>query len=266
LGLRGADRNVAQEEAVTTTNWISAVTPIIAVIITLTAGWLIGQRVTDHWERARKRRELDMSALGELYRCYGEFYAIWKAWNRYCRLMDPSAAPPNASWDLLLRATAAEGSVEALLTKIVTERELNDTEVDALGALRQAYHQLRLAIREDRSLSWDYSAHQDYTAFKGLQTLVAELLTRSSGERPGSADAARNFARVTSNKYEVIFPDAAVEAGVYYPDGRDVADLKRPLRRKARSTRSDRSVGSLEYSSPPHGSRPPASQQESPEP
>jgi hypothetical protein len=216
---------------VTTANWMNAVTPIVAVFITLIAGWLIGQRVTDHWEQARKRRELDMSALGELYRCYGEFYAIRKAWNRYCHLTDPSVDPPHTGWDLLLRVTAAEGSVEALLTKMVTERELGGTELDALGALRQAYHQLRLAIRKDQPLSWNYSAHQDYTAFKGLQTLVAELLTRGSGNRPTPADAARNFARITSNKYEATFPDMAVEAGVYYPDGRHVDVLKRPLRK-----------------------------------
>ena len=91
----------------TTADWIKAVTPIVAVLITLVAGWLIGQRVSDRWEQARKRRELDMSALGELYRCYGEFYAIWKAWNRYCHLKDPSVAAPHAGWDLLLRPKVA---------------------------------------------------------------------------------------------------------------------------------------------------------------
>ncbi len=234
----------------TTADWINAVTPIVAVLITLIAGWLIGQRVTDRWERARKRRELDMSALGELYRCYGEFYAVWKAWNRYCHLTDRSVAPPHTDWDLLLRATAAEGSVEALLTKIVTERELNETELDALGALRQAYHQLRLAIRKDQPLPWSYSGHQDYTAFKGLQTLVAELLTRSSGKRPMPADAARHFARVTSNIYEVIFPDVAVNARVYYPDGRNAAGLKRPLRRtEIKSKNQDRLPNSRSFRS-----------------
>jgi hypothetical protein len=78
---------------VATADWINAVTPIVAVLITLVAGWLIGQRVTDRWEHTRKRRELDMSALAELYRCYGEFNAVWKAWNRYCHLTNRSVAP-----------------------------------------------------------------------------------------------------------------------------------------------------------------------------
>jgi hypothetical protein len=215
----------------TVAGWINDITPIVAVLITLSAGWLIGQRVTDRWEQARKRRELDLSALEELYRCYGEFYAVWKAWRTCTDPERPSPAPPGAAWDLLLRATAAEGSVEALLTKIVTERELDLAEVDALGALRQAYHELRHAIREGKPLPWLSSANPSYTAFKGLQTLVAGLLTQSSENRPLPADAARNFARVTSNEYEQTFPDVAVEAGVYYPDGHDATVMNRPLRR-----------------------------------
>jgi hypothetical protein len=216
---------------VTAADWVNDITPIVAVLITLSAGWLIGQRVTDRWEKARKRRELDLSALGELYRCYGEFYAVWKAWGAYCGPKHPAPAPSDIQRELLLRATAAEGSVEALMTKIVTERELNPVDVDALGALRQAYHELRHAISRGIPLPWYSSGSQDYTAFKGLQTLVAGLLTRTSENRPSPADAARNFARVTSNKYEQTFPDVAVEAGVYYPDGRDATALNRPLRR-----------------------------------
>jgi len=55
-------------------DWLT--TPIITALVTLLAGWFIGQRITDRWERARKQRELDLSALGELYSSYGEFYAV----------------------------------------------------------------------------------------------------------------------------------------------------------------------------------------------
>lgn len=226
----GDESGLVQGDEMTTANWISIGIPIAVAVITLVAGWVIGQRVTDRWDQARKRRELDLSALGELYSCYGEFYAVWKAWNRYSGSEDPSVAPTDTPWSLLLRATAAQGSVEALLAKIVTERQLKQTEVDALGGLRQAYRGLRHAIRRDEPLAWHRSGNPDYTAFKGLQTLVAELLTRSSSDRPSPADAARNFARVTSNEYERAFRDVAVKAGVYFPDGRDPADfLNRPL-------------------------------------
>jgi hypothetical protein len=214
---------------VTVANWVSGITPIVAVLITLIAGWLIGQRVTDRWEQARKWRKLDLSALEELYRCYGEFYAVWKAWNSYSDANHPSDAPSDTPWELLLRAAAAEGSVEALLAKIVTERKLNPKEIDALGSLRQAYRGLRHAIRRGKPLAWSRSANPDYTAFKGLQTLVAELLTRSSEKRPATAEAARNFARVTSNEYEQMFTDIAVKAGVFFPDGHDATALNQPL-------------------------------------
>jgi hypothetical protein len=90
---------------------------------------------------------------------------------------------------------------------------------------------LRRAIGRGEPLAWHRSGHPDYTAFKGLQTLVAELLTQSSENRPAPADAARNFAHVTSNEYEQTFPDVALEADVYYPDGHDATELNRPLRR-----------------------------------
>lgn len=215
----------------TDSDWVNGLAPIAAVLITLAAGWLISQRVTDRWEQMRKRRELDLAALDELYSCYGEFYAVWKLWNGYCNKQNPTPGPPDATWNLLIRATAAEGKVEALLTKIATERVLDEPQIFALGALRQAYHELRHAIRLGKQLPWSRSSHQDYVAFKGLQTLVAGLLTGSSGTRPSSAQAARNFARLTSNGFEQTWPDVAVKGGVYYPDGRDPIDLDRPLQK-----------------------------------
>jgi hypothetical protein len=221
---------------VTTSNWISLVTPIITVLVTLLAGWLIGQRITDRWERARKQRELDLtdrwerarkqreldlSALGELYRSYGEFYAVWKLWNRYRESKGDRFAKPDIPWELLLRATAAEAGIEALLVKIVTERELAPDEIDALGALRQSYHGLRDVIGQGEGLGWHSSANREYTAFKGLQTRVAGILTRSSGSRPTPAVAAQNLALVTANIYEHTWLDVAVRIGVYYPDGKE---------------------------------------------
>lgn len=229
--LAGLSRTHWKQYEMTRSNWISLTTPVVTALLTLLAGWLIGQRITDRWERARKQRELDLSALGDLYHSYGEFYAVWKAWTRYCDSQDDRFSKPDTSWELLLRATAAEASVEALLTKIVTERDLTPAEIDALGALRQAYHGLRHAIRQGKALPWHYSAHPDYTAFKGLQTRVAGILTQSSGSRPTPAVAARNFARVTANIYEQTWPDVAVKIGVYYPDGKDASNLNRPLRR-----------------------------------
>jgi hypothetical protein len=102
---------------------------------------------------------------------------------------------------------------------------------------------IQVRSRRDIPLPWSSSAHPDYVAFKGLQTLVAELLTRSSGARPAATDAARNFARVTSNEFEQTWPDVAVDACVYYPDGRDPTDLNRPLRSRAKLGETRRGYG-----------------------
>ena len=82
--------------------------PVIGAILTLAGGWLIGQRVSDRWERMKKQRELDLAALANLYGAYGEFYAVWKAWNSLAagRL----SAPADARWVLLERATKEKRS------------------------------------------------------------------------------------------------------------------------------------------------------------
>jgi hypothetical protein len=220
----------ALEVKVTEAQWFSTASPIVAVIITLVLGWLIGQRVTDRWNRAQKRRELDLTALGDLYESYGEFYAVWKAWSAFFEAAERSYASSDTLKDLLLRATAAEGKVEALLTKIATERDLSQAEIEVLGSLRQAYHELRKAVVRGEPLPWSYSAHSDYAAFKGLQVYVAQMLTRTTSSRPpATALAARNFTKITSNIYEWTFPEAAVSNEVYYLDGDDATGLKRPL-------------------------------------
>lgn len=215
----------------TSADWIKAGAPIVSVFLTLIGGWLIGQRVSDRWERRKRQRELDLAALAGLHTSYGEFYAVWKDWNAHVRAQG-AQAPPTTRWELLARATTAEGSIEALLVKVVTERKLTPEQVDALGALRQSYRGLRFAIAGGRELAWHYSAHPDYTAFKGLQTLIAGLLTDAPRQRPTTGEAARNLARATANEYEHAWPDVAVQAGVYFPDGRTATELTRPLLRE----------------------------------
>ncbi len=79
-----------------------------------------------------------------------------------------------------------------------------------LGALRQSYRALRYAITQNTPLAWNFSAHRDYTAFKVLQTRVAAMVAQGQAPRPTPADAARNFAKATANKYEQDWPGVAV--------------------------------------------------------
>ncbi len=61
----------------------AALTGAISVV-TLLLGWLVGVRITAAWTLRQKRRELELSAAHELYRLYGEFFAVWKLWNYAC--------------------------------------------------------------------------------------------------------------------------------------------------------------------------------------
>src|SRR5689334_1916573 len=89
--------------------------PAALVLASLCLVWFIAYRVSDHWEHRRFRRQLDLASLETFYRLYGEFFAIWKLWDAALRY--PTCVPSQGDHrrELLLRATAAEGSLEALL-------------------------------------------------------------------------------------------------------------------------------------------------------
>lgn len=62
---------------------LKALLNVIVAIITLGFGWLVGQRLTVYWAIRQKRRELELSAVNEFYKLYGEFFAVWKLWSYY---------------------------------------------------------------------------------------------------------------------------------------------------------------------------------------
>jgi hypothetical protein len=49
----------------------------------LLVGSSLGQRLTTRWEERKKRRELELTALSDFYRLYGEFFAVWKTWETF---------------------------------------------------------------------------------------------------------------------------------------------------------------------------------------
>jgi len=61
----------------------------------------------------QKRRELQLSATQQFYAAYGEFFAVWKLWNRLDRSSD--SAIGERQWELHKRAAAAEAVIEGTL-------------------------------------------------------------------------------------------------------------------------------------------------------
>ncbi|TKK90424.1 hypothetical protein FDA94_05325 [Herbidospora galbida] len=122
---------------------------MVVALLTLCLGWFVGNRLTARWDERKKRRELDLVALGVFYEIYGQFFAIWKLW---------SNAPAGLSDDddfrreLLDRAAETEGKLKSLLVRLASERSLSDRDCTLLGCFRQAVQSLRASIQEKASL------------------------------------------------------------------------------------------------------------------
>lgn len=179
---------------------IKAAYSLIVSIVTLGFGWLIGQWLTYRWNIRQKRREFQLSATQQFYAAYGEFFAVWKLWNRLER---DSEALDERRWDLHKRAAAAEAVVEGTLVKLASELALDDQQLATLGRFRQAFQQLRQAIRKDCLLEWNYAEHPEYKAFKELATRVAALLAADWSSKPPTSDqAASQLLEITSNSWQ----------------------------------------------------------------
>jgi hypothetical protein len=178
---------------------IKAAYSIGSAVIVLALSWLVGSRLTYRWNVRQKSREFQLSASQQFYVAYGEFFAVWKLWNR----LDRTAAEfSDRRWELHKRAAAAEAIVEGTLVKLCSELNLDDDQINTLGRFRQAFQQLREVIRDDRHLPWNKAEHPEYKTFKILAVRLAALLGRNWPNSPPSCERAANqLIRVTSNRW-----------------------------------------------------------------
>ena len=116
-----------------------------AVILVLAVGWLFGQRLTYVWNIRQKRRELQLTASQQFYAAYGEFFAVWKIWNR---LDHQAPSFDDRRWELLIRAAGAEAIIEGMLVKLSAEVTLESSQIETLARFRQAFQQLRESVRD----------------------------------------------------------------------------------------------------------------------
>ncbi len=107
--------------------------------------------------------------------------------------------------------------MEAVFVKLASEKNLKEDEVETLGKFRQAYQQLREAIRDNRVLDWSYFTHPEYLSFKVGATKVACMINLGSqkltalerkifgnelDDLPSKEVAANNLCKITSNVWE----------------------------------------------------------------
>jgi len=182
---------------------VKAIPSLIVALTTLSLGWFVGSRISSHWTFIQRRKELDLETAQSFHKLYGEFFAVWKLWNYYIRDIGPEAFPEASRWELLNRACTAEGNVESLFVRLSSERKLSSNELELLGKFRQAYQQLREAIRDNEALMWDKSTHAGYLAFKDLGARVAFLiLSENYRKSTESSDVAHALQQITSNQWE----------------------------------------------------------------
>lgn len=172
---------------------------VLITILTLIGGWSIGTRLTTRWNLWQKKKEADIAAVDAFHILYGEFFAIWKMWN-YLKIDKENGV---TRWSIFERSCLAEAKMEALFVRIATERELGSSEIETLGKFRQAFQQLREAIRANKELPWDSSSNSEYIAFKQLASKFAHIIL--THDVPPSVSTRRSVAQlleITDNRWE----------------------------------------------------------------
>jgi putative (di)nucleoside polyphosphate hydrolase len=152
-------------------------------IVTLGIGWLIGQRIIKFWDTKKKRQELDIATSREFHKLYGEFKEVSRIWRTvtYEGPRDQELKfPAGTRLELLKRSSASEGGIEAIIVKLATERDLTDAEIKNLGLFRQAFQELRAAIRAGRRFNWD-NGTPDYVLYNDLAAKVARIIYTETG-------------------------------------------------------------------------------------
>ena len=205
------------------TESVKAVPNLVVALLTLSLGWFVGNRLSARWDERKKRRDLDLVALGVFYDIYGQFFSIWKLWSNA-----PKGLPDDDDFRraLLNRAAETEGKLESLLVRLASERRLSDRDCTLLGCFRQAVQSLRESIQEKEplrsritqqgssqviSLPWYGSEAPPYLAFKALAAFAADLLSKSSDLDTKAETAYSALRKITSNSLERTWIDTASE-------------------------------------------------------
>jgi len=175
---------------------VTGTATLVATVLTLGGGLLVGQAITAKWNMRVKEREWDLEAIQQVRDLYGEFLSTRRLWNYHLQHHRLSTLDTRGL-ELFDRSCVAEGKLEALLIKVTTERFLSPNELDELGLFRQGYQQLRECIRDIRPLTWGSSDHPEYLALKrGCRTTIRIL----SNSKTSSIED--QFDYVTANIHE----------------------------------------------------------------
>lgn len=172
----------------------------------LALGWFVGQRIIAFWDIRKKRQEIDFETAKQFHQLYGEFKEVSRLWRTFCFTGERSRRlefPPHFHFELLRRATAAEGGVEGIIVKLATERLLTPDDIRNLGLFRQAYQQLRQAIRDGSELDW-INKTAAYDLYNELATATSSIVfsNKRPTKLPGYDEASLHLKSITSIRLE----------------------------------------------------------------
>ncbi|NVN93078.1 MAG: hypothetical protein HXX11_21125 [Desulfuromonadales bacterium] len=179
------------------------------VCCTLVFGWVIGQRIITYWDIKKKRQELDIAAATQFHKLYGEFKEVSRLWRAFSFIGERSKQlifPETIPLELLSRAVTAEGGVEAIIVKLATERVLEEDDIKTLGLFRQAYQQLRQAIRNGESLEWTYDK-PEYHLFNDLACKTTCIISSNKTKKSPESSAATNILRQITSIRSIDWDD-----------------------------------------------------------
>ena len=171
---------------------------------TLGLGWFVGQRIITYWDIKKKRQELDIEIARQFHKLYGEFKELSRLWRAFAYTGErthPLDFPEATRVDLLKRATASEGGVEAIVVKLATERDLTDDDIKTLGLFRQVYQQLRKAIRNGEFLESTYGT-STYTLFNDLASKMTCIISSNKTKMCHTAEAPDIMRKITAIRSE----------------------------------------------------------------
>jgi hypothetical protein len=171
---------------------------------------LAGGYVALFWNVRQKRRESDLATTNKLYELFGQYVAIYRLWNQAADPESPVYDPATlktVGWDLLKQASAVEGDMEALLTKLTTERRLDVQDQRVLALFRQADAYLRRRIQRNKPFPIASSEDLSYEALRRLLPRVARIVDSGAPlfRQPDREQASTAFLEITNNHWEEVW-------------------------------------------------------------
>lgn len=173
--------------------WVGLAIALFSAVLV----WLVGDRVAHRWQLELRRRELDLEASKDFTAIYGEFYAVWKIWHAHLKADGAVAAGMDEELrqDLLDRSAVEEGRYNALVLKLVAERDLQEQDMTVLAMFREGQQCLRESLEKRVLLTTKGESPGDwndggaaYIRFKELAMRVADLVAHAPRRRESPGD------------------------------------------------------------------------------